>query len=276
MPNQSFPFAIRMIGFSEQETREVDAILASARGKGYRYTCLEEDNLQDPDLYIANADQLKALARLVDLRPGDIRPALLVGTPGVDLPYPRVTRPIQPHLLIETLDKLIEKRADALSRLEASDVVVVPERRRRDRLDLDLTDPAEYIKIRGKVPSNGMVLVVDRNPALRDHLAELLRRSNVPVAWAGNESKAVELCLQRPTALVMINTSAPGVDPYSLCRSIKQQHPQVRIAVIFLVSRPFEYDLQLARHVGADGFLNKPLAPHHLMSVMKKFLPQAR
>lgn len=275
MPNSPFPFAIRMIGFSEQESRDFDAVFATEQGKGYSYARLAEDNLQDPDLYIANAEQLKALATLVDLRPGDIRPALLIGTPGIDLPYPRVARPVQWHQLFEALDRLVEKRADALARLEASDVVVVPERRRRERLDLDLTDPAEYVKMRGKVPANGKVLVVDRNPALRDHLAELLRRHNVPVAWAGTESKAVELC-QQPTAMVMINTSAPGVDPYSLCRSIRQQHPQVKIAVIFLVGKPFEYDLQLARHVGADGFMNKPLAPHHLMSVMKKFLPQAR
>lgn len=276
MPNRNFPFAVRLIGFSEEEASSFDAVFSSETGKGYAYVRLEEGNLQDPDLYIANAGHLKALVTLADLRPSDIRPALLVGTPGIDLPYLRVQRPIQWPQVLEALDHLVEKRADALSRLEASDIVIVPERRRRDRLDLDLTDPAEYEKMRAKIPSDGMVLVVDKNPAFREHLSGLLGRRNVPVAWAGSEMKAVELCRQQATAMVMINTSTPGVDPYRLCRAIKQKEAPAKTSVIFLAGKPFVYDVQQAHHAGVDGFLNKPVASHHLMSVMKKFLPQAQ
>ncbi|HYD61849.1 MAG TPA: response regulator [Noviherbaspirillum sp.] len=276
MITQTFPFAVRLIGFTPEEEAAFDENFAVRQGRGYGYFRLEEDNLQDPDLYVANASQLKALVVLADLRPSEVRPAMLVGTPDVDLPYPRVDYPIRWEQLFETLDDLVERRADALSRLEASDVVTVPERRRRDRIDLDLTDPAEYEKMRAKVPENGAVLVVDKTPALRDYLTDLLARQKVRVLWVNEEVDAVEFCKSEPVAVVMINTSTPGVDPYRLCWAVKEKDSPVRIAVVFLVSKPFVYDLQQARYVGADGFLNKPLASHHLITVLKKFLPFSR
>lgn len=273
---QTFPFAVRLIGFSQEEEASFDENFSVRQGRGYGYFRLVEDNLQDPDLYIANARQLKALVTLADLRPSDVRPAMLAGVPDVELPYPCVDHPIRWKQLFETLDKLVEKRADALSRLEASDIVTVLERRRRDRIDLDLTDPAEYEKMRAKAPRNGAVLVVDKTSALRDYLSDLLARQKVPVLWGNEEVEAVDVCKREQVAVVLINTSTPDVNPYRLCRAIKQEDSPVRIAVVFLVSKPFVYDLEQARCVGADGFLNKPLASHHLITVLKKFLPLCR
>ncbi len=276
MPNPVFPFAVRLIGFSNEEAYAFEAGFAAEQGKGCGYFRLEEDNLQDPDLYIANTDSLKALITLNDLRPCQVRPALLVGAPGIELPYPRVPRPIDWRRLLDALDELVEKRADALSRLEASDIVIVPERRRRNRLDLDLTDPADYEKMRAKIPENGALLLVDKNPAFHDYLSELLVRQRVPSVWASDDVTAVELCKQQSITVAMINTATPGVDPYRLCRAIKEQGAPLKTTVIFLIGKPFAYDVERARAVGVEGFLNKPLAGHHLISVLRKFFPSPR
>src|SRR4051794_13243942 len=103
----SFPFAVRLIGFSVIEAKFIESIFAEEQERGYGYFRLMEDNLQDPDLYLANATDLRALASLSDLHPSAIRPALLVGTPGLGLPYPCIQRPLQPDQLLEELDKLI-------------------------------------------------------------------------------------------------------------------------------------------------------------------------
>jgi hypothetical protein len=171
MSNYNFPFAVRLIGFSNQEAVAFEAIFAVEHGKGYGYFSLSEDNLKDPDIFIANADELKALVALSDLRPSVVRPALLVGSPSIALPYPRVERPIRWHKLFEILDDLVEKRADALSRLDASAVVSVAERRRRDRLDVDLTDPSEYPQMRTRLPDDIGVLIVDKSPAIQSYLS---------------------------------------------------------------------------------------------------------
>lgn len=274
MPPAFFPYAVRLFGFDDQEAAAIEQAFASPEGKGYGYFVLADDNLQDPDLYIGKGSDLRALVRLSDLRPSDLRPALLIGTPAIDLPYACMTGPIKRDTLIARLDELVEKRADALARLQASDVVLVPERRRRNRLDLDLTEPGEYEKMRVRRPADGMVLVLDKTPALRDYLKDLLERHKLRVEWAGTEESAVELCRSNPTAVILINTSTPGVDPYRLCWAVKEKDAPVNPAVVFLVSKPFVYDVEQARYVGADGFLNKPLASHHLISVLKKFVPR--
>jgi CheY-like chemotaxis protein len=267
-----FPYAVRLFGFDEAATAAIEHSLADPQGQGYGYFVLAEDNLQDPDLYICKGSDLRALVRLSDLRPSELRPALLVGTPAIDLPYERIAEPVKPAALLAALNGLVEKRADALARLQASDVVLVPERRRRNRLSLP--GPAEYEKMRVRRPEDGIVLVLDKTPALRNYLSDLLERHKLRVEWAGTEDSAVELCQRNPTAIMFINTSTPGVDPYRVCWSVKEKHAPVHTAVVFLVSKPFEYDQAQARYVGADGFLNKPLASHHLLSVLKKFVPK--
>jgi CheY-like chemotaxis protein len=275
MSNRPFPFAVRAIGFSGSELADFDKAFDTDHGKGYGYFRLEDDNLQDPDLYIANAEDLRALITLQDLRPSEIRPALLIGTPKVTLPYVCLPRPLRWQELFTALDALVEKRADALSRLEASDVVIVPERRRGLRLDFDLTDPAAYEKMRAKIHENGAVLVVDKSPAMRNYLTELLARKKTPVAWVEDEVSAVAFCKQHPTSMVLINTSVSELDPYRLCWAIKEKDAPAKTVVIFLISKPFEYDPKQARYVGVEGFVNKPLSRQGLLAIFKKFLPSS-
>jgi CheY-like chemotaxis protein len=269
----NYPFAVRMIGFAEQEANAIAASFEEEQGKSYGYFRLLDDNLQDPDLYLVNADELRALVTLSDLTPTDARPALLVGRPNLDLPYPCLTRPLQNNRLFQALDALIEKRADALSRLGASGIVSVPERRRRDRLDLDLTDPTEYRSMRAGNSAKGSILLIDKNPAFRDYVSELLVKYNIPVVWVKDESNALDLCEEHQISVVLINTSTPGIEAYDLAVDIKTISALDTTKVVFLVGKPFVYDIERARTCKVDGFMNKPIASHHLLAVLKKFLP---
>lgn len=276
MPSQNNPLAVRLIGFSPQEIETFEATFEIDRGADYSYFRLAEGNLQDPDLYIANGDDLKALAILDDLRPTDVRPALVVGEHGDLLPYVSVDKPVRWRKLFEALDKLVEKRAQALAGLEAAGIVPVPERRRRDRVDLDVTDPADYVRMRVQSLRKGGVLIVDKGPAFHQLVAETLARHNVAVAWAANEVKAVELCVQGAISAVIINTSTPGVDPYRLSQLIRKPGADPNLVVIFLVSKPFVYDPARASSTGVNGFLNKPITSAMLLSSLMKFLPLSR
>jgi CheY-like chemotaxis protein len=273
MRSTSIPFAVRLIGFRDEEAQVIEASLVGEHGKGYGYFRLLDDNLQDPDVYVVNAGEVKALATLSELTPSDVRPALLVGEAEAVLPYPSVDRPLQPTVFLDALDDLIEKRADALSRLDASGVISVPERRRPTRVALDLSDQAEYERLRVRRRAEGGILIVDKNPAFRDYVSELVKRHNLPVAWVNDENKAAHLCRTQGFAVVLINTSVASIEPYDLCEEIKSVSQGDEATVIFLVGKPFEYDVRRAHASGVDGFLNKPVAAHHLQSVLKKFLP---
>lgn len=271
-----FPFAVRLIGFAPAEQEGIAGHFALEREHGYRYVALEEDNLQDPDLHLANADDLHALAEVADLRPGDLRPVLLLGTPKADLDCPGIPRPLDGGRLLAGLDRLVERRADALSRLEASDVVRVSERRRRPRPHLDLGDPARYETMRRRIPEDGVVLVVDRRPELGEVLAGMLRRFGRMVERVESETAAIAIRQRRPVALLLINTSTPHVDPYRLCWALQEQGAQTRTACVLLVGPHFMLDREQARFAGVDGFLRKPLTTPQLLSVLKRFLAMLR
>ncbi|CAN5359425.1 hypothetical protein BH11PSE11_BH11PSE11_20250 [soil metagenome] len=273
MSTHSFPFAVRLIGFSKPEFELFEAAFSTDQGKGYGYTCVADGDLKDPDLFVVNGEELKALVALSDSRPSAVRPAMLVGSPSVDLSYPHVDKPIHWPSFFEVLDSLVEQRADALSKLNALDIVTVSERRRIDRVDVDLTDPSEYPQMRIRMPDDVGVLIVDKSPAIHSYLAERLTHCNMPVSWVNSEERAAMLCRQRSMAVVVINTSTPGVDPYRLCKVAKQISLLKNTAVIFLVGKPFYYDHELALEAGVDGYLTKPLASNSLLTVLRKFLP---
>lgn len=271
MFHSKYPFAVRLIGFPSQETAVIEEMFAAHGGRACTYFPLPEDNLQDPDIFLANADEQKALIALSYLSPSTLRPALLIASSGSEHPCPHLRRLVNADALLTALDKLVERRADALAELEASDIVTVPERRRRDRIVNENTRPEDYVHLR-RPPVNGGVLVIDRNTAFRDYVAGVVANRHVSIVRTGTEAEALLLCRRQKISVVLVNTSLPEIDPYRLCESIKTQIAD-RVTVVFLVGGAFSYEKLRARSVGCDGYLEKPVTGKNLLSALKKFLP---
>ncbi|MFA9216959.1 MAG: hypothetical protein ACEQSK_07615 [Sphingomonadaceae bacterium] len=270
MSTEKYPFALRLIGFPPVEAQVLAQQLRQAPADGPAYFCLSDDSLQEPDLLLANGDELKALAALATLADGALRPALIVGQPALDLPYPFVPKPPDWDSVYAELAQLVARRADALAGLTAAGLPLPPERRLRQRLDFDLNDPAEY-QAQRRSTARGAVLVVDRNGAFASHLEQLLQQYGIPVVWAGTEGEAVLLAASRAVAVALLNTSIQ-IDPYRLCTALRKGGGPLTPAVVMLVSPAYLYDSERARAAGAEGSLDKPVADHHLRSVLKKLM----
>ncbi len=270
-----YPFGVRLIGFAPAEAAQLAAALAhppaAARG-GPGYSCLLDESLQDPDFYIGNGDDVKALAALVALAPGPTQPALVLGGGApADLPYMQLARPLDVEALHAALAELAATRADALAHTTARGIPVIPERRRKARLDLDLTDPAQYAA-RRRAPPNGAVLIVDKGGALRDHVAKLMASRRVAIEWTDSAATAARLCEETPVSVLIINTSTPRIDPYALCAAIKSRPEAARTAVVLMVSEACPYDAVRGRAAGVRGVLDKPVRDRHLLGALKKLL----
>lgn len=271
MSERNIPFGVRLIGFGAAEAGQLCAMLALAPAAGPAYFCLHDDSLQEPDLYIANADDIAALARLSDVGPGTLQPVLLVGNTALDLPMLRIERPLSSTRLHQMMVRLVDQRATALNIIAARGLPQFIERRRNKRLDFDLTDPAEYVK-RRREPPGGAVLVVDKNSALRDHMATLFTPDTPAIRWADGSASALRMCSGSHVSLVFINTSTPAVDPYALCAAIKELPHGSRIAVVLLVGGSFKYEASRARAAGVRGLLDKPVEDRHFVAVVKRIL----
>lgn len=270
----SYPFTVRLIGFTAGETAQLEALLAQAPSMetyaGPSYSCLHDDSLQEPDLYIANGDSPTALTRLGCLPPGSLQPALVIGNPASG-PWRTLARPVDPLQLVEALAELLDTRVQVLVQQSTRTRRVLAERRRRPRLAPDCETPAFYTRQR-RGPVDGAVLIVDQECKLRNQVARVLGPRRVPVEWTDSLCAAVRLCDETPVSLVLINTAATGIEPYDLCSSIKSQHGAQRTPVVFLVEQSFHYDSVRARRAGARGLLTKPVAGRHWMLTFQKLL----
>jgi CheY-like chemotaxis protein len=264
-------YAVCLIGFEPAERLQIETALGQGPIAGHAYSCLLEDSLQEPDLYLANGDAPQALEHLAQLRPGPMQPALVIGGSGNAMAFPRLPRPLNSFQLLEGLGELVEMRAQALLLIAARGLPVAPERRRHVRLDGHSPDPMLYASQRQPPPS-GAVLIIDKGGAFRDHVAHVLATPGHPVEWTDSAPAAVRLCDETPVAVVMINTPTPGIDPYALCSAIKAQGGAGRTAVVLLVGRGFRYDSTRARDAGVRGLLDKPVADRHLMAALHKLL----
>ena len=266
-----YPFAIRLIGFSLEERPRIANALAKAPDDGPGYSCLLDDSLQEPDLTMVNGDDLKALALVLAQPPTALEPVVVVGDAALDFPYPRLPRPLDWMRMFDVLEELLQRRSESLAVLSARGLPVITERRRRPRLDFDITDPADYVKLR-KAPPRGAILIVDKGGALRDHLAKLLGERRVVIEWTDSAAAAVRLCEETPISLVMINTSTPGIDSYGLTGAIKAQQGGERVAVVLLVGPSFHYQSARAKAAGVRGILDKPVADRHLLATIRKLM----
>ncbi len=265
------PFAVRLIGFAPVECAQIESALAQAPLAGPSYSCLHGDSLQEPDLYIANGDAPDSLGQLVCANPGPLQPALVVGGAPGQFALPRLARPPDPARLHQALGELMAHRSQALALLAERGTPLLPDRRRHPRLEVDLTERAVYQGMRQRPPCGG-VLIIDSGAAFRDHVARVLGARRLPIEWTDSARTAVRLCDETAVSLVMIDTSARGIDPYALCGQIKAQGGAGRTAVVFLVSPAFRYDSVRARDVGVRGLLDKPVADRHLVAALQKLL----
>ena len=275
MSQKTPTIAIRLLGFSAKEEETFFTVLAVAREKGYSYACLKPGSVQDPDMYIVNAEQLSALATLSDLNPGDAQPVLLIGKTDVQLPYQVMPRPIRWRKIFDVLDDLVSKRELLLTTLSAHTSLSVHERRREKRLDFDLTDPAIYDRMRKQPIAKGGILVVDKDTQFREYVAAVMDPYGFTVTLASDERSALMLDRNNQHALTLINTSTPNLDPYRLCDGLKRQNDGLKTSVILLIDKSFDYKISLAERVKCAGFLVKPLSRRVLMRTLKKYLQLA-
>lgn len=292
-----YPFTVRLLGFEPAEYARLETLLAHAPLPGPSYFCLHDDSLQEPDLYIADGANPSVLARLSCLPPGAPQPILLIGASGASSRR-TLPRPVVPAALYDALAELLDARVKALADLAARGQRSLPERRRRPRLTPDTEAPDHYQRLR-QGPPEGAVLIIDKGGAFRDHVARVVgktldqtcgdggfgarytgceRRTSSrpfgdrPVEWTDSCRAAVRLCDETPVSLVMINTCAPGIEPYSLSSAIKSQGGAGRTAVLFLVGQSFKYDSLRARDAGVRGLLDKPVADRHIVATLQKLL----
>lgn len=113
------------------------------------------------------------------------------------------------------------------------------------------------------------VLLVDDHAVVRAGCRQLLQ------SWAGfevieacNGDQALQLAVETVPDLVVLDLNLPGISGFEVLRSLKQNHPQIRVLIFSMHEDP-AYAVK-ALEYGALGFVSKNDAPETIVDAARK------
>ena len=116
-----------------------------------------------------------------------------------------------------------------------------------------------------------IILVVERDPNIRDLEAYFLNEAGFAVEFASDGVTALEHAQKIRPDIIITEVLVPKLDGLSLCRRIKSDE-NLRNTVVLIFS--ILAVQARARDAGADAFLMKPLAEQRLVDTVRQLLKQ--
>lgn len=107
------------------------------------------------------------------------------------------------------------------------------------------------------------ILVVDDDPTIVDVVGKYLLREGFLVQSSGDGREALQLALENPPDLVILDLMLPGMGGLEVCRRLRALAP---VPVIMLTARSDEAERIIGLELGADDYVAKPFSPKELVA----------
>ncbi len=121
-------------------------------------------------------------------------------------------------------------------------------------------------------PGQGLVLVVDDDPATRELVARFLERDGFRVAVAADGREGMEKARALKPRVVLLDVTMPQMDGWSVLRALRGDAELGGTPVVIVTVLN---ERNLAFSLGATDYLQKPVDWDELHGVMNRFRPQA-
>ena len=120
------------------------------------------------------------------------------------------------------------------------------------------------------VYANGRrALVVDDAATVRLYCSQILTKAGFGVAEAVNGLEGLELALQEPFDLLLVDINMQKMDGYAFVRAVRQQ-PELRdIPALMMSTESASQDVASAYAAGANFYLFKPIQPQRLVAAAR-------
>jgi len=102
------------------------------------------------------------------------------------------------------------------------------------------------------------ILIIDREPDIREALEILLRKEGYQVRSASGNEEAIEALISEPYDLVIMDINMPGTNGLQAMRNIKKLEESIEVIVVTGLTS-IDNAVQALRSDGAFDFLTKPL-----------------
>lgn len=123
------------------------------------------------------------------------------------------------------------------------------------------------------VRSRALILVVERDPHVRELESYFLERAGYGVDFAENGEEALAKARSARPDLLITEILVPALDGLALCREIRRDPDTagMRVLVFSILAASAR-----AEEAGADAFLLKPLAERRLVETVERLLALER
>jgi DNA-binding response OmpR family regulator len=116
------------------------------------------------------------------------------------------------------------------------------------------------------VPVN-LVLIVEDDPASAEAIKNVLERHHVKVRLAKDGGQAQATFSMHKPDFVILDLILPGESGFEICERFKLADASVPVLVVSEMDRLDSREL--AKRVGADGYLAKPIDPNKLIETVR-------
>lgn len=121
----------------------------------------------------------------------------------------------------------------------------------------------------GPGSTRALILVVDRNPAVRELERFLFEKAGYTVEFASDGQEAHDRARDTRPTLLVTEILVPKVDGLTLCRKLRADPATCGIRIILFSHLDAE---DRALEAGADAFLGKPFSAERLIGTVKKLM----
>jgi two-component system alkaline phosphatase synthesis response regulator PhoP len=120
---------------------------------------------------------------------------------------------------------------------------------------------------------NGLILVVDDEPAIVKQARDYLEKGGFRVLSAGDGKVALALARNERPDLIVLDLNLPGMDGLDVCRALRRESD---VPIIMLTARVDETDRLIGLELGADDYIVKPFSPRELVARVRALLRRVR
>ena len=115
------------------------------------------------------------------------------------------------------------------------------------------------------------ILIADDEPHIRSLVGSMLGKDYI-ILGASDGEEAIDIAHRQKPDLILMDIMMPKVDGYTACAEIKTDQATKGIPVVMITGVGYKLNKAVAKVMGADGYIIKPLNLQDLVDMIGQFL----
>jgi CheY-like chemotaxis protein len=119
------------------------------------------------------------------------------------------------------------------------------------------------------------ILIVEDSPTIAAGTRMILEPEGYEVAIAADGMAAFAALTTFRPSLILMDIGLPGIQGHDLCAAIRMFPTYAKIPIIIVTGSHRHIDFALAHHLGANGYITKPVDPDQLLALISQHITAA-